>query len=431
VENRQRVVQSSELCERFGFASKAEVFEQSRRFWNPAKTDHWLRMGLDLIPGRRQGYLLWDIDGHRLIDTHLCGGVFNLGHRHPEVVAAVAEAAEVYDIGSHHLPSIPRTALARELVATVGHPMAKVAFGSGGGEAVDIAIKSARYATKRRKIVALERAFHGTTGLALTVTDQRYAEPFLADRPGESVYVPFNNLAALNRALSGGDVAAVIVETIPATQGFPMPRANYYAGVRKLCDKYGTLLIADEVQTGLMRTGEMWAISTYGVVPDLIVVGKGLSGGIYPISAVIMTDEAAQWVTERPFGHVGTFGGAELGAVAGLKVLEILRRQEVQGAIRDLSDHLGDGLRAIQSATGDWITDVRQNGLVLALQLHRPGGGGLVNRCLYEEGILAMSVSFDSQVVQLKPGLLMNKALADELIDRLGTALVRARDLSR
>ena len=158
-------------------------------------------------------------------------------------------------------------------------------YGSGGGEAIDIAIKTARHATQRRKIVSIVKAYHGHTGLAVATGDDRFAKLFLSDRPDEFVHVPFNDLDAMEQALQGGDVAAVIMETIPATYGFPLPAPGYLEAVKQLCERHGALYIADEVQTGLMRTGEMWAITKHGIEPDIIVIGKGLSGGMYPIAA--------------------------------------------------------------------------------------------------------------------------------------------------
>ena len=194
-----------------------------------------------------------------------------------------------FDIGNHHFPSLARTALAEALVRTAPAGLTKVVYGSGGGEAIDIALKTARHATQRRKIVSIVKAYHGHTGLAVGTGDDRFSKLFLADRPEEFPHVPFNDLAAMEEALRGRDVAAVIMETIPATYGFPLPDAGYLEGVKALCERYGALYIADEVQTGLMRTGELWAITKHGITPDILVTGKGISGGMYPISAVLVS----------------------------------------------------------------------------------------------------------------------------------------------
>ena len=161
---------------------------------------------------------------------------------------------------------------------------------------IDIALKTARHATGERKIVSIVKAYHGHTGLAVGAGDDRFSKLFLADRPDEFAHVPFNDLDAMEEALRGRDVAAVIMETIPATYGFPLPDPGYLETVKQLCERYGALYIADEVQTGLMRTGELWGITKHGIAPDILVTGKGLSGGMYPISAVLVSERRAGWL---------------------------------------------------------------------------------------------------------------------------------------
>src|ERR1044072_4696528 len=257
------------------------------------------------------------MSGRRLIDMHLNGGPYNLGHRNPEVVQAITEATEIFDVGNHHFPSVARTALAQRLVESAPASITKVAYGSSGGEASDIAIKSARHATKRRKIVSIVKAYHGHTGLAVASGDDRFAKIFLSDRPDEFVQVPFGDADAMEQALSGRDVAAVLMETIPATYGFPLPPPGYLEAVKDLTVSYGALYIADEVQTGLMRTGEMWGITKHAIEPDIIVTGKGLSGGMDPITAAMLSDRAAQWLDAGGVAPTSTFGAAELGRPPG------------------------------------------------------------------------------------------------------------------
>ncbi len=329
--------------ELIAFASKQDMLAKSKQFWNPDKTQFWIDSGVPLVIDRREGYFIYDVEGKRLIDVHLNGGTYNLGHRNPEVVAAVTAAMQRFDIGNHHFPSLARTALAEALVGTAPEGIAKVIYGSGGSEANDIALKSARHATKKRGIVSVIKAYHGHTGLAVATGDERFTTLFLADRPDEFTHVPFNDLDAMEAALRGRDVAAVIMETIPATYGFPLPAPGYLSEVKRLCERYGALYIADEVQTGLMRTGELWAISKHGVAPDILVSGKGISGGMYPISVVLATENASGWLTEDGFGHISSFGGAELGCVAALKTLEITcqARGQVDGALHLRRIHHG------------------------------------------------------------------------------------------
>jgi acetylornithine/succinyldiaminopimelate/putrescine aminotransferase len=410
------------------FDSKADMLAKSREFWNPGKTQFWTDSGVPLVIDRREGYFIYDVDGKRLIDVHLNGGTYNLGHRNPEVAAAVTAAMQHFDIGNHHFPSLARTALAEALVTTAPPGLTKVIYGSGGGEAIDIALKTARHATKRRKIVSIAKAYHGHTGLAVATGDERFAALFLADRPEEFPHVPFNDLGAMEEALRGRDVAAVIMETIPATYGFPLPDPGYLEGVRKLCERYGALYIADEVQTGLMRTGELWAITKHGIAPDILVTGKGISGGLYPISAVLVSEPAAGWLTEDGFAHMSTFGGAELGCVAALKTLEITCRPETRSMVHYISALIGGGLRAIQAAYPDWFTGIRQHGLIMGLEFGHPQGAKYVMRRLYEAGVWAIFSTLDPRVLQYKPGVLLPPGHCEELLERTEVAIGKARD---
>ena len=411
----------------FSFDSKADVLERAKTFWNPDKTQFWSDEGVDLVIDRREGYFLWDMSGRRLIDMHLNGGTYNLGHRNPEVMQALTEGMAHFDMGNHHFPSVARTALAQRLVETAPASISKVAFGSGGGEAIDIALKSARHATQRRKIISVVKAYHGHTGLAVATGDDRFAKLFLSDQPDEFNQVLFGDIAAMEKALSGNDVAAVIMETIPATYGFPLPPMGYLEAVKELTVRYGALYIADEVQTGLMRTGELWGITKHGIEPDIIVTSKGLSGGMYPISAVLLSDRAAQWLNQDGFGHISTFGGAELGCVAALKTLEITTRPEVRSMVHYIADLIGAGMRRIQSDYPDWFVGIRQNGVIFGLEFNHPEGAKYVMRELYENGVWAIFSTLDPRVLQFKPGILLGRDLSEDVLDRLEVAIGRAQ----
>jgi acetylornithine/succinyldiaminopimelate/putrescine aminotransferase len=409
-------------------ASKEDVLQKSKAYWNPGKTQFWIDVGVPLVIDRREGYYLYDMSGRRLIDVHLNGGTYNLGHRNPEVVEAVTEGMRRFDIGNHHFPSLARTALAEALVTSAPRGLAKVVYASGGGEAIDIAIKTARHTTQRRKIVSIIKAYHGHTGLAVGTGDDRFSRLFLSDRPEEFPHVPFNDLDAMRTALSGGDVAAVLMETIPATYGFPLPEPGYLEAVKALCEEHGTLYIADEVQTGLMRTGELWGITKHGIDPDILVTGKGLSGGVYPIAAVLLSERCAGWLTEDGFGHISTFGGAELGCVAALATLSITLRPQTRTDVHYLAERIGQGLREIQASYPDWLVGIRQNGVVIGLEFNHPEGAKFVMRHLYERGVWAIFSTLDPRVLQYKPGLLVDPALADELLYRTAAAVAASRD---
>lgn len=412
--------------EAFSFDSKAEVLEKAREHWNPGKTDFWVESGIPLVIDRREGYYIYDMSGKRLLDVHLNGGTYNLGHRNAEVVQAITTGMTHFDIGNHHFPSMARTALAEALLASAPKNLTKVVYGSGGGEAVDIALKTARHTTQKRKIVSIVKAYHGHTGLAVGTGDDRFSKLFLSDSPEEFPHVPFNDLDAMQAAVRGRDVAAVIMETIPATYGFPLPDPGYLEAVKKLCEEYDALYIADEVQTGLMRTGELWGITKHGIEPDILVTGKGLSGGMYPLSAVLVSERAAGWLTEDGFGHISTFGGAELGCIAGLKALEICSRAETRSMVHYISDLVGRGLLAIQAEYPQWLVGIRQNGVVIGLEFAHPQGAKFVMRELYAHGIWAIFSTLDPRVLQFKPGILLSPSACEDLLDRAEVAIGRA-----
>lgn len=408
--------------------AKKAFLEKSIQFWNPHKTGFWQDAGVDLVIDRREGYCIYDMDGRRLIDLHLNGGTYNLGHRNLELIEALNAGAQRFDMGNHHFPALARTALAEAMAACTPAGLKYTIYGAGGAEAVELAIKSARNATKKRKIVSIIKAYHGHSGLSVKTGDEKFSKIFLSeDTLGEFVQVPFNDLGAMEDALRGRDVAAVILETIPATYGFPMPEEGYLPGVKGLCERYDALYIADEVQTGFMRTGEMWGITRYGVTPDIMVLGKGITGGMYPISCCVVSERAGAWLKQDGFAHISTAGGAELGCVVALKVLEITQRPEVRSMVRYVADYIRAGLDEIQSIYPDYFSSIRQHGVVMGLVFDHPDGAKPVMRRLYENGVWAIFSMLDPRVLQFKPGILMTQELCEELLRRVEIAIGQAR----
>ncbi len=389
-------------------AAKQKALDLSLRYVCPDRVHFLTGAGIDLVIGRREGYRIWDVDGRELIDIHLNGGVYNLGHRNPQVIASLTQALETLDIGNHHFPSTERAALAEKLVELT--PGAHYAvFASGGGEAIDLAIKSARRATGRRRIVSVTDAYHGHTGLALAAGDEQAAAAFLA-ADTEFVRVPFNDVPALEAVLSE-PAAAVILETVPATAGFPRPVPGYLQAVRAACDASGAMYIADEVQTGLGRSGSMWAVQHFGAVPDILVTGKGLSGGIYPIAATLLNQRAGAWLEDDGWSHVSTFGGAELGCRVASTVLEL-----TAAAIPDLAiERWTQGFAALRERYPQWVVEVRQTGLIMGVKFGHEMGGMLMTKLLFDQGVWAMFAGFDRSVLQVKPGLLMHDEI-DEVL---------------
>ena len=411
-------------------ADKEAVLARTREHVAPHRVHVWDAFGTQLVMGRREGYRMWDLSGHELLDFHLNGGTFNLGHRNPEVIAALVRALDEVDIGNHHFASVERAALAERLAACAPGAMPYSVFASGGSEAIDVAIKTARHATGRRRILGLDAGYHGKTGLSGAAGADAGARFFHSDLPDDFATVPFADADAVERALAEGGFAAVIMETVPATYGFPVVPDGYLPAVKAAAERHGALYIADEVQAGLGRTGDLWGVETFGVEPDILVTGKGLSGGIYPIAATVVREAAAGWLHEYGWGHVSTFGGSELGCRVAAAVLEITQRPETVANVRHLIDRYRDGLAAIAAAE-PYLVEVRQTGLVIGLRVDHPDGAIYLQQELYDLGLWAIASGYDQSVLQFKPGLL----LADHEVDRslvvLAEGLRRAKEADR
>jgi putrescine aminotransferase len=401
-------------------ALKARTMSQAREYLFPDRLDKFSAMGVDLIIGRREGYRIWDVDGHELMDFHLNGGTYSLGHRNADLLKTLTDSLQFLDVGNHHFPSPARAELAERLARATG--LQYSVFTPSGAEASDVAIKSARRYTARRKIVAIDRGYHGRSGLSGAAGDDAAALSFLSNYPDEFIKVPFNDIESMRTALAGGDVAGVIIETIPATSGFPIPNPGYLPAVRDLCDKYGSLYIADEVQTGLGRTGKLWGVECWNVQPDVLITGKGLSGGLYPVAAAVLSKEVGAWLAEDGWAYVSTFGGAEPGCAVGCRALELCADPATLRNVQSIAAYLRNGLNNIQSRYA-FLTEIRQQGLVMALKFDAPDGGMRMSGALYRHGIWAMFAGFDRSVLQFKPGLLIDEAYCDEALQRLENAL--------
>jgi len=404
---------------------KRHILELNHEYLMPNRVQSWLGAGIPLVIAKREGYRIWDVDGAELQDFHLNGGTYNLGHRNPVLLAAMREALETLDVGNHHFPSEARGVLAEKLASLTPGDLHYSVLTPSGSEANDVAIKTARHVTGRRKIVSFEMGFHGASGLSGAAGEDTNAKFFNSDFPEDFIRIPFNNLDALEMALRENDVAGFLAEPLPATFGFPVPDPGYFPAVRKLCDEAGTLLIADEVQTGLGRTGSMWAIEALGAVPDMLITGKGLAGGLYPIGAVVMTKTAGNWLTRNGWGYVSTFGGAEIGCHIASRVLDLTIAPETKAAVVDNAAYMRRGLDSLQDRY-PFLTDIRQLGVIFGLGFDDPVGGMKMARALYQNGLWAMFAGFDRSYLQFKLGLLVDRPYCDEALGKLETALKSA-----
>lgn len=372
-------------------------------------------LGADIVMGDRSGVFFRDaFDGRRFFNCHCNGGVFNLGHRNPQVVAAVREALGSLDIGNDHLISGWRARLAERLVATTGGRLPSVVFGVGGGEIVDVALKVARARTGRTGIVSAVGGYHGHTGLAMASGDPQYRDPFGPNLPGFR-QVPFNDLAALDAALDD-TTAAVLLEPIPATLGIVVPDPGYLAAVQALCRDRGALFVLDEVQTGLGRTGTVWYHEQEDLEPDVVLSAKGLSGGLLPITAALMTREVHAVFDEHPYVHVSTFGGAELSCVAALAVLDVIEQPGFLERVGALGERFEDGLAGLPFT-------LRRRGLFMGLKSEEPYGGVAAAGKLIQAGVFAIFANNDPSVLQFLPPLTISDDEVDELLGVVRKAL--------
>jgi acetylornithine/succinyldiaminopimelate/putrescine aminotransferase len=404
-----------------GIRSREQILEDFVCFMGQTRMQMLQMAGLDIIPGRREGAVFWDISGKEYINCHCNGGVYNLGHRHPEIVETLRSAMEELDFGVHHFISEHRTRLAAKLADLTPGDIQYTTFSVGGGEAVDLALKVARYVSGRAGVLYAGGGYHGVTGLAMCAGNDEYKEAFHPLTPG-FLEVPFGDFQALD-ALVGDSVGTIILETIPATLGIVMPPEDYFPRIRALCDKKEIVLIVDEVQAGLGRTGRMWAIDEYRVVPDILVVSKGMSGGLYPL-AVTCHRPALQAVFEtHPFFHVSTFGGSELGCVVTEKMLEITTRPGFLDHVNAMADRFHSGFSSLLDTFRSHVKEFRHKGLMMGLQLQGEEWGLLLSQCLAEKGVWAIFANNDKSVVQFLPPLVIQPEQVDAVLERVNEAL--------
>ena len=407
---------------------KQKAIEDFKSHVSTGKVAVFRKYGIDLVAGRRQGPYLWDLDGKkRLFNLHCNGGVFNLGHRNPELIDLLKSSLDELDIGNHHLISKCRADLASLLAELMPGDLDYSVFGVSGGEAVDLAFKVARAYTGRETIISAHGGYHGHTGLALAAGDEKYRRPFGPPAPG-FLQVPFGDLDALER-VADEDVAAVILETIPATLGVAIPPHGYLQTVRKMCDDRGIVLISDEVQTGLGRTGKLWGFEHFDIVPDIVILGKGLSGGVYPITATVLRRPLESVFHEDPFIHVSTFGGAELGCRVACRVLEISSDPAFLDHVNRLADCFAEKIEALKAKHSKILIGLRQLGLMMGLELKNEICGPLLTKTAYDNDLLMIYANNDPRVCQFLPPLVMEIQKVDWIMDRLDKALTAARRL--
>jgi putrescine aminotransferase len=394
---------------------------------SPGKADIYTKYNMVLIPGKRNGCYLYDIEGKRYINCHCNGGVFNLGHRNPQIISAVNEAMKKYDIGNHHLISEPKAILGELISSVMPKGLSQVVYGVSGGEAVDLAIKLARGVTGRSQILSARGGYHGHTGLALATGDKKFREKFGPSAPGFR-QVAFNDIKSLEKAINK-KTAAVLFETIPATMGIVIPGKDYYRKVRSLCDASGALLIMDEIQTGFGRTGAMWGFDHFKVVPDIVTLGKGMSGGIYPITATVYKEKYAGFFRADPFMHISTFGGSEIGCFAAIEVLRITGRQTLLQNVNRMGKFFTARLNELSIRYPSLKLRIRGLGLMMGLEFKDEGTALFTMKFLFDQGIYVVYSGNDPKVLQFMPVLTITEKQGSDILRRMDRAFAQMAGL--
>lgn len=422
-----------ELIKRALSVPPAEVKALHAEHINPTLVDALglLGYGRDFV--RAEGARLWDAKGEEYLDFLAGYGSVPLGHNHPEVIEAILEAIGSASPNFLQIAPQPLTsALAGRLARLAPGDLSMAYFMSSGSEAVDGALKLARAATSRERFVSAERGYHGTTFGALSVTGgNRARAPFEPLLSGCAV-VPWGDVSAIERELRRRDVAAVILEPMQAEGGMRPPPRGYLADVARLCKRFGTMFILDEIQTGLGRTGVMFASEEEGVEPDIMVIGKALSGGLIPIAAYITRRDhwkRAYGTLERYDAHCSTYTGGTVACAAALATLEMIERDRLPAHAKNLGARLGERLRGA-AMNHPLVREIRGRGLLWGIELRAPGGsvsadliGGWAAVGLMERKVVAQVAVHAPEVLRAEPPLIITEADIDRFVAALSGTL--------
>ncbi|HEY4947529.1 MAG TPA: aspartate aminotransferase family protein, partial [Acidimicrobiales bacterium] len=403
-------------------AAKSQALEQFATYLNPQKVRVMRAAGLDIIEAQRSGPWVWDLDGRRFLDCFTSAGSFNIGRRNPRVVAAAHAAIDRLDNGNFLLCSREKAELAAKLAEITPGDLSCTMFGTGGGEAVDFAIKLARGSTGRPGIVSSVNGYHGHTGFALSAAGRgAFRQPFEPLMPG-FVQVPFGDPDALTDVVDE-HTAAVLLEPIQGEGGIVMPPPNYLRAVRAACDRAGALLILDEIQTGLGRTGRWWAGEHFGVVPDIMTIAKSLGGSLVPISATVFTEELREFLIPNPFIHLSTFGGSDVACAVALEVIAVIEETDLVDHAAAMGERLFAGLDSIAEAHPEVVSDVRGLGLMAGIEYAEDSMGPRMSYHLAHHGVLAIYSGNQPAVMRLMPSLVIGEAEVDFLLESLDRAI--------
>jgi ornithine--oxo-acid transaminase len=380
---------------------------------------------LNVVLERGEGVWVYDVEGNRYLDCLSAYSALNQGHVHPDILAALIEQAQKITLTSRAFRNDQLPLLYQELCQVTGYGMALPM--NSGAEAVETALKLARkwayqvkgVAANQAEIITVDGNFHGRTiSIVSFSTEPLYRDAFGPFTPGFST-VPYGDAQALEAAITP-NTAAVMIEPIQGEAGVVIPPAGYLQQVREICDRHQVLFIADEIQTGLGRTGKLFACDHEGVRPDMIVIGKALGGGFYPISAVLADPSIMRLFV--PGEHGSTFGGNPLAAAVARAALRVIEREKLVENSARLGEYFQEQLAEIPSPH---VKEVRGKGLLIAVEL-KPEAGGARRFCeaLQQAGILAKETH--SHVIRFAPPLIIDQATIDWALPRIHEVLMMA-----
>lgn len=403
---------------------KKQIEQRFGRYINKGQIRYLKAGHLDVLETVREGVGFTDpVSRRRFFDCFSSAGSFNVGRHNPQVLAALDSALDEIDMGTPGLVSPWKVALAKKLVELAPGDLNRVFFASGGGDAVDGAIKLARGATKRPVIISTIKGYHGHTGFSLSANGKEHYRHYCEPLIPEFKFVPFNNLEAMS-AVAGEDTAAIIIEPIQGEAGIYVGSPEYLSGLRKMCDDLNILLIFDEIQTGFGRTGKLFASQHTGIVPDIMTVAKSIGGGLFPNAAVIYRDIPllTNYVDTNPEFHPST-GGSDLGCAVSLKVLDYLLENKLSENSAIKGERLRDALLQLQKENPKIIKDVRGKGLMIGIEYLHEFMGPMMADALAKNGVFAAYSGNAPQVMRFMLPIVVNDKELDEVIAAIRAAV--------
>jgi putrescine aminotransferase len=379
-----------------------------------------------------RGSIMRDLLGREYIDCLGGYGIYNMGMCHPKIIAAVRSQLERMPLSSQELLDPLRGELAELLGELAPGDLQECFFINNGTDAVEGALKLARLYTKRVGFISAVRGFHGKSMGSLSVMGKNtYRQPFEPLLPSIH-FVPFGDAAEMAsefRKLNmvGQDVAAVILEPVQGEAGAIVPPADYLPQVRQLCDEFGSLLILDEVQTGMGRTGKIFACEHWNVVPDILCLGKSLGGGVMPLSALISNPVVWEVMEKNPFLHTSTFGGNPLACAAGIAAIEVMLEEGLAEQARIKGDFILGELQKLRAEFPELMTAVHGLGLLIGMDFVSDEIGYAVAAGLFTRGVLVAGTLISSRTIRIEPALNIGDDLIRTVLDRLHDCLSEIR----